>query len=114
MCEFDFNGLWAIPVFTITIQIHPDFSKYFSAEDMAQVSTVRIDPATLILTSVDDTLSIDDIDNESAPPSYAGQIADQIFWAIYLPIYQSMIFYFTWFICISSFYLFCKKWLNSI
>lgn len=79
MCEFDFNGLWAIPVFTITIQIHPDFSKYFSAEDMAQVSTVRIDPATLILTSVDDTLSIDDIDNESAPPSYAGQIADQIF-----------------------------------
>ena len=30
LTEFDFNGLFSIPVFTISIQINPDFAKYFT------------------------------------------------------------------------------------
>ncbi len=30
LAEFDFNGIFAIPVFTISIQINPDFLQYFS------------------------------------------------------------------------------------
>ena len=37
MAEFDFNGLFAIPVFTISIQINPDFAKYFTDADLAQI-----------------------------------------------------------------------------
>lgn len=47
LCEFDFNGLFSIPVFSVSIQINPDYAKYFSAEDMAQIQVKRIDPAVL-------------------------------------------------------------------
>lgn len=47
MAEFEFNGLFSIPVFSISIQINPDFEKYFSPADMAQIAVKKIDPATL-------------------------------------------------------------------
>lgn len=37
LAEFEFNGLFAIPVFSVSIQINPDYAKYFSDSDMAQI-----------------------------------------------------------------------------
>lgn len=51
-CTFDFYGLFAIPIFTISIQINPDFAKYFSAADMAQIQIKQIDPALLAKTDL--------------------------------------------------------------
>lgn len=45
--EFDFNGLFAVPVFQISVQLNPDMKSYFDEEDMAQLSVITIDPATL-------------------------------------------------------------------
>ena len=45
--EFEFNGLFAIPVFQFTVQINPDFARYFSPEDMAQLQVINVDPAVL-------------------------------------------------------------------
>lgn len=47
LCEFEFNGLFAIPVFAISVQINPDYAKYFNKEDLAQIEVKRIDPAVL-------------------------------------------------------------------
>lgn len=47
MTEFDFNGLFSIPVFTISIQINPDFAKYFTEADLAQIEVKSIDPSVL-------------------------------------------------------------------
>jgi len=47
LTEFDFNGLFAIPVFTISVQINPDFAQYFNESDLAQIEVKSIDPATL-------------------------------------------------------------------
>lgn len=47
MVEFDFNGVFAIPVFTISVQINPDFAKYFSEADLAQIEVKAIDPSVL-------------------------------------------------------------------
>ena len=46
-CTFDFYGMFAIPILTISIQINPEFAKYFSAADMAQIQVKQIDPALL-------------------------------------------------------------------
>lgn len=62
LAEFEFNGLFAIPVFAISIQINPDFAHYFSESDMAQIEIKRIDPATLKKVKEQETLSMDDID----------------------------------------------------
>lgn len=47
LTEFDFNGLFSIPVFTISIQINPDFAEYFSESDLAQIEVKTIDPSVL-------------------------------------------------------------------
>lgn len=47
LTEFEFNGLFSIPVFTFSVQINPDYAKYFSKEDMAQIEVKKIDPALL-------------------------------------------------------------------
>lgn len=60
MAEFEFNGLFSIPVFSISIQINPDFKEHFSAADMAQIAVKKIDPATLKKHQVDTALSLDD------------------------------------------------------
>lgn len=66
LCEFDFNGLISIPVFTVSIQINPDYAKYFSTEDMAQIQVKRIDPAVLIRREAKPAaLSFSDIDPNS-------------------------------------------------
>ena len=62
LTEFDFNGLFAIPVFTISIQINPDFAQYFSEADLAQIEVKAIDPAVLAKHDNEETLSEDDID----------------------------------------------------
>lgn len=46
--EFEFQGLFAIPVFSITVQINPEFKQYFSSEDLAQIQYSNIDPALLV------------------------------------------------------------------
>lgn len=61
-CEFDFFGLLAIPVFSISIQISPEYARYFSAEDAAQVQIRQIDPALLAKIDSQDTLTLDDIE----------------------------------------------------
>lgn len=62
LTEFDFNGLFAIPVFSISIQINPDFASYFTDADMAQLEIKAIDPAVLAKHDNEETLSADDID----------------------------------------------------
>lgn len=47
LAEFEFNGLFAIPTFTISVQINPDFAKYFKPADLAQIEVLKIDPAVL-------------------------------------------------------------------
>lgn len=60
MAEFEFNGLFAIPVFAVSIQINPDYAKYFSASDLAQIEIKKIDPSTLKKYDEVETLSLDD------------------------------------------------------
>lgn len=62
LAEFEFNGLFAIPVFSVSIQINPDYAKYFSESDMAQIEIKRIDPAVLNTAYKDiETLNLNDI-----------------------------------------------------
>lgn len=39
--------MFAIPVFSISIQINPDFAKFFKPADLAQIEVLKIDPAVL-------------------------------------------------------------------
>ena len=47
MVEFDFQGIFAIPPFTFTLRINPDYAKFFSQADMAQLITLNVDTALL-------------------------------------------------------------------
>ena len=47
LIEFDFQGIFGIPPFTFTLRINPDYARFFSTEDMAQLLTIRVDPAVL-------------------------------------------------------------------
>ena len=47
LTEFDFNGLFSIPVFTISVQINPDYADYFSQADLAQIQVKPVDPSVL-------------------------------------------------------------------
>ena len=49
LIEFDFHGIFGIPPFTFTLRINPDYSKYFTTEDMAQQLTITVDPAVLAI-----------------------------------------------------------------
>lgn len=49
LVEFEFHGLFAIPVFSTSFQINPDFSKDFSESDMAQIKIKTVDPAVLAI-----------------------------------------------------------------
>jgi hypothetical protein len=49
LLEFDFHGIFGIPPFTFTLRINPDYSKYFTTEDMAQFITLTVDPAVLAI-----------------------------------------------------------------
>lgn len=60
MAEFEFNGLFSIPVFSFTVQINPDFAKYFNTQDMAQIEVKKVDPALLIKHDVPEALTLDD------------------------------------------------------
>lgn len=62
LTEFDFNGLFAIPVFTISIQINPDFAQYFSEADLAQIEVKAIDPAVLAKHEDEEALTEEEID----------------------------------------------------
>ena len=71
LTEFDFNGLFSIPVFTISVQINPDFAQYFTQADLAQIEVKTIDPAVLIKVNKSknnpsNELSFDEI--EAEPP----------------------------------------------
>lgn len=64
--EFEFHGIFSIPVFEFTIQINPNYKQYFSSADMAAVKHMTVDPA--VLASADDSndsgsnsLSLDEI-----------------------------------------------------
>lgn len=47
LIEFDFQGIFGIPPFTFTLRINPDYARFFSVDDMAQLLTIRVDPAVL-------------------------------------------------------------------
>lgn len=65
LAEFEFNGLFAIPVFSISVQINPDYAKYFSEADLSQIKVKRIDPAVLAKPQEVETLSFSDITGDS-------------------------------------------------
>ena len=67
LCEFDFNGLFSIPVFSVSIQINPQYASYFSKEDMAQIQVKRIDPAVLRKEDGPKELTLDEILNDKIP-----------------------------------------------
>jgi len=56
---FDFGSMHTIPVFTISIQINPDYSKYFSASDLAQIEVKTIDPSVLSMNNDEKELTVD-------------------------------------------------------
>lgn len=66
LAEFEFHGLFAIPLFSVSFQINPDFRKYFSEADMAQIKIKTIDPALLVRInkSSEEELSLDEITND--------------------------------------------------
>jgi hypothetical protein len=47
LVELEFYGTFAIPSFTIAVQINPQYAKYFNIKDMAQIQIKTIDPALL-------------------------------------------------------------------
>jgi len=70
LAEFEFNGLFAIPVFSVSIQINPDYAKYFSKSDLAQIEVKRIDPSVLKRVGKDETLGAFDVfDSDKIPIS---------------------------------------------
>lgn len=84
MTEFDFNGLFSIPVFTVSIQINPDFAKYFTDADLAQIQVKTIDPA--VLAKIDNNradlsneLSFDEIDLSIDPTHIPDQAKKILF-----------------------------------
>lgn len=60
LVEFEFHGLFAIPIFKIGVQINPEFSKYFNEADLAQIKIKTIDPAVLAKVDLAQTLSLDE------------------------------------------------------
>jgi hypothetical protein len=60
LVEFEFHGTFSIPVFTVAIQINPEYSKYFNRRDMAQIQIKNIDPATLAIHDEEQTLDLSD------------------------------------------------------
>ena len=76
LAEFEFHGLFAIPLFAVSFQINPDYSKYFSEADMAQIKIKKIDPALLKRIDRRNELSLDDITNENGAQKEA---LDEIF-----------------------------------
>ena len=79
MAEFEFHGLFAVPVFAISIQINPDYAKYFSEADMAQIQIKTIDPAVLAKKHQVEALSLDDI-NDFVPPDVVADIFGDDWW----------------------------------
>ena len=61
LAEFEFHGLFAVPVFSVSFQINPDYSKFFSEADMAQIKIKTIDPALLVKKNKDVALELDDV-----------------------------------------------------
>lgn len=53
--------MFAIPVFAVSIQINPDYAKYFSPSDLAQIEIKKIDPSTLKKYDEVETLDLNDI-----------------------------------------------------
>ena len=47
LIEFDFQGIFAIPPFTFTLRINPQYSKLFSDAENAQLITLTVDTALL-------------------------------------------------------------------
>ncbi len=63
LVEFDFQGIFGIPVFKVSIQLNPTYSAYFSAADMAQLLVLTIDPAVLAIGDTPTELTFDQIVN---------------------------------------------------
>jgi hypothetical protein len=61
LVEFDFHGLFAVPVFSISTQINPEFKDYFADADIAQIKIKIIDPAVLAKSDKHKELNLDDI-----------------------------------------------------
>lgn len=65
LAEFEFHGLFAIPLFAVSFQISPDYAKYFSEADMAQIKIKTIDPAVLArIDRSNNALSLDEITDD--------------------------------------------------
>lgn len=61
--EFEFNGLFAIPVFEFSIQFNPEYKQYFKDADMSEQHIVRVDPALLARPKVEKRLTFDENGN---------------------------------------------------
>lgn len=61
LVEFDFHGLFAVPVFSISTQINPEFKDYFADADIAQIKIKIIDPAVMAKSDKHKELSLADI-----------------------------------------------------
>jgi hypothetical protein len=79
LVEFEFHGLFAVPVFSISIQINPDFKDSFADADMAQIKIKTIDPAVLAKSDKHKELSFDDITSDPSNIDIADEDVDNIF-----------------------------------
>lgn len=59
-------------MFSISIQINPDYAKYFNSADMAQIEVKKIDPATLKKKDRVDELSLDEVYSDDIIQSVFG------------------------------------------
>lgn len=80
LAEFEFHGLFAIPVFSISIQLNPDFREFFADADMAQVKIKTIDPAVLAKSDKHAALTFNDISSDPTSIDIAQEDVDQIFY----------------------------------
>jgi hypothetical protein len=79
LVQFDFHGTFSIPLFTISVQINPQFAKYFNSNDLAQIQIATIDPSLLALNDQSTSLGFNDISNNSAQVNLSNSLIQQIF-----------------------------------
>lgn len=65
LIQFDFHGTFSIPLFMVSVQINPQFARYFSPNDLSQIQICTIDPSLLAMNDQSTALGIQDISQNS-------------------------------------------------
>lgn len=80
LVQFDFSGTFSIPVFMVSVQINPQFARFFNGDDLAQIQICSIDPSLLAMNDQAGALGFSDIsNNNSTSLNISSSLVQQIF-----------------------------------